>query len=138
MRILIWRGKHGDAYWDASTAKKETAALRRMFEAMEECGYYFYDEPSKETVTEAGIAELEKQLAGGKIPAALVFEAQQKIKDMKSEFRAVRGEREEGTLYKAAKKGDDKALKEFLQRRKDGEYEGWSFEDAEDPLKGRR
>lgn len=40
MKILVYDGKHDQAYWLADSPKQETAAFRRMFELMHELEYY--------------------------------------------------------------------------------------------------
>ena len=55
MRILIWKDKHGDLYYDASTEKKALSAFLCVFQEMEDQGYY--DMCPLEDKTEQGKTE---------------------------------------------------------------------------------
>ena len=57
MKLLLWKFKYGDVYFDVSTQAKEDAAYRYMFEDLEE-DFQAYCE-----LTPANIAEEEKWVA---------------------------------------------------------------------------
>ena len=40
MKILIWKSKHDDLYYDASTPDKELDSFLKIFQEIENLGYY--------------------------------------------------------------------------------------------------
>jgi hypothetical protein len=44
MKILVYKGKHGDQYYDASTPEKELASYAAIFAQLYEWGYYGDDQ----------------------------------------------------------------------------------------------
>jgi len=54
MRVLIWRAKHGDYLFNASTKAKEQAAMRAIFKLMDEECYYQGEEKVRLALARAG------------------------------------------------------------------------------------
>lgn len=89
MRTIIWKAKHDNEIYDASTPEKEAVSFKAIFDFMESQGDYECSPP-------------------------------------KAKRRA---------LYARAKKGDAKAIKEFLlsRSRDNYEYEEIRIEDTKNP-----
>jgi len=43
MRILVYKGKHGDAYWMANTMERAAGAREALFKMLDQDGCYAYD-----------------------------------------------------------------------------------------------
>lgn len=136
MKVLKYKGKHADEYWDASTEAKEKAAFRKLFKTIEEFECYSVYGPvdqAKITELQGKIAEVETALKEKKVLAGLITAAENNIKYMKNELRQELFAQEQYDLYQKAKAGDEKAMMRLLRSHRDYEYEGWEMIEVADP-----
>jgi len=126
-RILIFKEKHGDRYFLVSTEEEMKLICKKIFEERDAQGWYSWQvnqkEPVKPDFEEASIENL---------PKSMKDDATKKWKDYKRELSNFKELQENLELYKRAKEGDATACYYFLDEQRDGEYEGYSFEDPED------
>lgn len=137
-QVLVWKGKHGDVYWDAS-GENELGAFLAMFETLDQNeSYYELDEGWKDT--QEYIADIARELGElrthlATLPESLRLVAQGKIlaKEREiSEHTSVERQRE---LYLRAKAGDGHAASCLIRERSDWEYERYSLEELNPPAK---
>jgi len=130
-KIIVQKQKHGDVYYDASTKEKEAQAFKKMFKNNEEMEYYHqYDDESFQEEKQELEEEIKKteSLDVSSVPSSMqdrVETAKRNLGYKRQELLTLIREKE---LYDLAKKGDAQSMQRLIERRKDGEYEGWSFE----------
>lgn len=110
VKLLVWKGKHGDEYFDVGTAAKKNAALRSLFAQLNDPGSWdFYNDlrtgEDPEQVTPC-------HTCGGT----------GKVVDPYFRQRRLKWDIEKG-YYDKALKGDPQAIERLLFSRRDGEYE---------------
>jgi hypothetical protein len=136
MKILRYGNrKQDDMFWDASTPEKERAALRRLFEFIDETWQVYSIEDESDTKEQKELEEVAACLKAGWFPAALRREAEEKVKRLEELKKENARHTTHADLYKKAKAGDDDALRRLLLYRKKYEYEEWEWVVAEDPFK---
>lgn len=141
-RILRWKDKHSDCYWDISTPEQELAAYFEMFELVEKFyGYPLIDgkKESKMHLKESkaeieSLRELKESLKDGKVIPALEDDAKQKICCLRDRERELEELLFQINTYTKAKQGDSKAAKLLIDARSSYEYETTFIEDVLDPL----
>lgn len=116
-KILIWKGKHGDEHFDVSTEAKKAAALKQLFETLNDpsgSGWNFYaglrdgsDAPEESTPCRACKGT-------GKVEDPYYRQHKRAYDAQKSN-------------YDKALKGDTKAIEQLLLLRSDYEYERVEF-----------
>lgn len=131
MRYIQYRGKHATEAIFAGNAPSEhcrdwedaglVAALRYLFNLMDEMGYYYFEteQPDTPSLTKEQV----KALPDGPVKQAAIKEWNDYARKMRW---ATEGQKM-AALYEAAPT-DDKALVDFMRIRKSYEYEGWNVE----------
>ncbi len=135
MRILKYKGKYDDEYWDVSTPEMETASYRRLFKLLDEdMKVYHYNEVNSDLLVslQGDVDNCEKAIKG--IPQPLVNTAKEELKRLKLELRRLKEDLNEKELYGKAKAGDVAAMLDLLLLRKSYEYEEWELIDVTNPL----
>lgn len=141
-RILRWKDKHSDCYWDISTPEQELAAYLKMFELVDEFyGYPLVDgkQESNDHIREVKaeielLRELKKSLKDGKVVRSLRDDAKQKLSCLRNRERELEELLFQKNAYTKAKQGDSKAAKLLIDARSSYEYETTFIENVLDPL----
>lgn len=144
MRLLLWKFKYGDIYFDISTQAKEDAAYCYMFDDLEEDFQAYCELTQKNIDEEAKWVEEAKALKAKEEAGALTEfqrdcaydafkrlpEREQYVMDLQRQFE----------LYQKAKTGDIKAIRALVQlrSRKDHEYETFRIIETTDPAKRKK
>ena len=144
MKLLIWKFKYDDYYFDVSTQAKEDAAFRYMFDDLEE-DFQAYCELTPENIAEEEkwVAEAKEfiEKAGVAPCSEFAYDCAHKAKkelpdrelylaDLKKQFE----------LYQKAKTGDIKSICTLVQlrSRKEHEYETFRIVETVDPAKRKK
>jgi len=144
MKVLIYGNrKQDDMMWDASTPEKEKAALRQLFECLDESWQVYGEikdtkEVKRQEKKVEELREAVEEVKNGKIPKALEAAGRNNAVAYERAKREFASLKEQNGYYEAAKNGDDKALKILLQIRKGYEYEEWDYGDVIDPLESKK
>lgn len=135
-KILVYRGKHGDEYFDASTKELEESAYRKLFKLLDGNGYY-----SSEYSTDA-LARFDSQIDDAQTTVDQLSKLEQ-TDDIKkllqtSESKLNRYKRykkiveTESNDYNQIKNNVDsvdiKIIRRFLYSRNNYEYESFDFQ----------
>lgn len=141
-KVLRWKDKHSDYYWDISTPEQELSAYLKMFELVDEFYGYFPingNKESEEHIKEEraeieSLRELKKLFIAKKIHPTLEDFAEQRIALLRDRERDLEEVLFQKKAYTKAKQGDGKAAKLIIDSRYDCEYEKTFTEDVSDPL----
>lgn len=136
-QVLVWKGKHSDVYWDATD---ELGAFLAMFECLDENDTYYELHGEGWKDTQDAISELKKDsekisAALATLPESLISEAEGKLKRNENDLKEYGLQEEHRGLYLKAKAGDGEAARRLIWTRADGEYEGYSLETLNPPVK---
>lgn len=131
MKLLVWKFKYDDIYYDISTKAKEEAAYRAMFSELD-VEFEVYAELTDTDLKEAEdeLAELLKYKAEAdekKLSQFLADNLHRAFADIPSRESYVRGLKKQVALYKKAKAGDYAAIRELLNYRSKEDYEYETF-----------
>lgn len=140
MKLLLWKFKYGDVYFDVSTQAKEDAAYRYMFEDLEE-DFQAYCELTQENIdTEVKWVEEAKALKAKNDAGMLLtpfqhdcaYDAKRRLPEREQYLMDLHRQFD---LYQKAKTGDIKAIRALIQlrSRKDHEYETFRIIETTDP-----
>lgn len=144
MKLLLWKFKYGDCYFDISTQAKEDATYRYMFDDLEE-DFQAYCELTQRNIDEevkwveeaktckateeaGGLTEFQRECAYAVLKR--IPEREQYVLDLQRQFE----------LYQKAKTGDLKAIRALIQlrSRKDHEYETFRIIETTNPVKRKK
>jgi hypothetical protein len=144
MKILIWKFKYGDTYFDISTTAKEDAAYRYMFDDLEE-EFKVYCELTQANIDGENRWVLEAKALKAKQEAGDVTEfmrecAYSVLKKLPEREQYIESLNRQLEFYKKAKKGDMNGIRGLIQHRsrKGHEYETFRIIETTDPTKRKR
>lgn len=126
-RIIVFKEKHGNRYFDAATDEKLHAAALKVLRDRFNIGWYYPPASLKEDPM-AKIAELEEALKVLK-DSDLIKQTKKKIEQTKREIMSRKEQVLEWlTIQKALEESNGKLAYQVLNFRRDYEYEEFDFE----------
>jgi hypothetical protein len=144
MKLLIWKFKYDDYYFDVSTAAQEDAAYRYMFDDLEE-DFQAYCELTQENIAEEEKWVAEARECRAKADAKQLSEfmqdaARTALKNLDERERYLDDLQRQYALYQKAKTGDIKSIRALVQHRsrKDHEYETFRIVETTAPVKRKK
>lgn len=126
MKILVFKEKYGDRYFDASTPEKELDAYLKIAKQRIKDGYWYDIDcvvPEEPEISKEQIAKMKD--------SGLKTAAIQEWENYEYNLRYLKECEETEKLIKLVKKGDKQAAKTLIWSRRDGEYEGFEIEETE-------
>ncbi len=125
-RIIIFKEKHGNRYFDASTEEKLHIAALKVLKERFESGWYY--EPEEPQGVEEEITGLRTSLEVVK-DSYLREQIERKLKHVEGQMPSyLEYKREWETIQKALEENDGNLAYWVLQQRIDCEYEEYDFE----------
>jgi hypothetical protein len=126
MKILVFKEKHGDRYFDASTSEKELDVYLKVAKERIKDSYWYDTDclvPNEPEISKEQIAKMKD--------SGLKTAAIQEWRIYETNLSYVKECEQTEKLIKLVKKGDKQAAKTLIQNRRDGEYEGFEIEETE-------
>jgi len=130
--ILVYHGKHGDLYWDASD---KSQALWLLFKHLDENMEYYSEISDVEEVKKllAEQVELREKIQDEMSSAPNLREgAALLLKQAEERIVLYKDEHRQAVLYRNAKAGQVASAIALLNHRIDYEYESWEFDHLEE------
>ena len=120
--VLIFKTKHEDQYFYVDSVRSTLKAFRKIFEEMDEMGYYSFDyiEPPTPTFTKEQI----DNLPAGEVKNAALKEHT----DYEEYFKQIKEIKYDLKEYESIKSGSDISLWSFMSRYSKCEYHKWQLE----------